>query len=1124
MALVLTSRSAAWGNDIYPTNSHNIGSSNAGYYAGEVPFGSGSREIPHNDGRSTTQWCYVTPKVTARLNRDHSITITRIEATGLKFCYEDNGIPVGTRLWGMTGDYFVRASNGNNWWWDKIYNWTTSYYTNSLASYCTGLSPASRTVWAGSHTIPCGGSWEVDVAEYVSNGGELGLNRTVTVKMSNTYSKPAPQPPSLSVSCGPSTTTATVGSFSASGDYGYCDNQSNSTKWYLYRNSDMTGLVSSGSGSSSTFSGLAPNTKYYVNVIRNNGCFVVERNCSFTTLTPNTLSDPKATAWNAGCVRVAVQYGGKVYPPTTTVKIRKCNGGSWKTVGTTDTTTVDTVCFGDLEEETCYQVQACTQTTAGTYCGNTVTFTTPKKCVQGVVTSTDVVLDKKTWAVNATVCVHWEAYAAPASLAVQYRVKGGFNPEWIETEPLLIPGPVPNGGKLEGDHCFVLPTLFPNLTEYEMRLHGMTDDGTCDLLTDPTTFTTPLVPEPDPVKVCETMTYLSELICQSVKKLYDGNKAIFANPTSAELCDPYSDNPTHLTIWSRILRFFHGMNCLLCNMADVGLKSGTDKQYYVGEIGWVDVLEEVLSDEDSESWRIVASNAIQAYIDAKLHEVWHYHKTVDYIVGNRDEMLALPSNAASCIVAAENKVYVKSGSAWVEALPKDQPDNFAVYHINNAYKSSFGDVKAESAWYYFEGTWNNLDANTAALAKEVDEMWDKRGEASFNEPGTDRMYIQVNQANFDYSQLGCDKRRVCFVVEDMEQPPKGYHRVKFVTGEQATLIQDQDVLDGATAQQPADPQRTGYTFNGWSKQGETTPYDWSSRVTEDLILEAKWIANVYNVTFDLNGATGTAPAAITAEYGTSITLPDDTGFSMAGGQFLGWMRDGVPFYAADKIVGDTVLKAMWAMDEFDVVFHPENGQPDIPVHLTYGSSPAVQADPVKDDFIFIGWFTSPTPGTGAPFSFNEAMLGPMDVYARYVPSHYTITYDSAGGSDVPAQTVAYNSYPTAPASPTKDGMVFGYWMKDGRRYYFDEPITKDVDLVARWLHLYTVKFIDSFGDTVSPDQQIVEGSAFGVLLPVPPARPDYTFDGWYTSDGHKWNGDTDVVTSDMTLTAVYRSV
>lgn len=210
------------------------------------------------------------------------------------------------------------------------------------------------------------------------------------------------------------------------------------------------------------------------------------------------------------------------------------------------------------------------------------------------------------------------------------------------------------------------------------------------------------------------------------------------------------------------------------------------------------------------------------------------------------------------------------------------------------------------------------------------------------------------------------------------------------------------------------------------------------------------------------------------------------------------------------------------MDEFDLTVHPENGDTPYTIHLTYGSAPAAQPDPVKAESVFMGWFTSPTEGTGAKFDFTRPLYGPTDVYARWVPSHYTIDFDSAGGSAVLQQIVRYRSFPQIPTDPTKTGMVFGWWMRDGQRYLFNEPITENVQLVAKWLNRYTVKFIDSFDDTVWPDQIVTEGNPVSTIGRPTPTRPGYTFTGWFKqSDGSRWDINNDLVGENMTLVAIF---
>lgn len=64
------------------------------------------------------------------------------------------------------------------------------------------------------------------------------------------------------------------------------------------------------------------------------------------------------------------------------------------------------------------------------------------------------------------------------------------------------------------------------------------------------------------------------------------------------------------------------------------------------------------------------------------------------------------------------------------------------------------------------------------------------------------------------------------------------HTVTFSDPDGNTSTPAQTVNDGATATAPQDPTRDGYTFDGWYLDGEK--YDFSTPVTEDITLVAKW--------------------------------------------------------------------------------------------------------------------------------------------------------------------------------------------------------------------------------------------------------------------------------------------
>lgn len=63
---------------------------------------------------------------------------------------------------------------------------------------------------------------------------------------------------------------------------------------------------------------------------------------------------------------------------------------------------------------------------------------------------------------------------------------------------------------------------------------------------------------------------------------------------------------------------------------------------------------------------------------------------------------------------------------------------------------------------------------------------------------------------------------------------------------------------------------------------------------------------------------------------------------------------------------------------------------------------------------------------------------------------YTVTFNPAGGSVVPGQTVESGHLATEPAAPTRDGYNFTGWLKDGQRYDFSTPVTGNLYLSAGW--------------------------------------------------------------------------
>ena len=110
-----------------------------------------------------------------------------------------------------------------------------------------------------------------------------------------------------------------------------------------------------------------------------------------------------------------------------------------------------------------------------------------------------------------------------------------------------------------------------------------------------------------------------------------------------------------------------------------------------------------------------------------------------------------------------------------------------------------------------------------------------------------------------------------------------------------TITQDY----GTAINQPADPTRTGYTFNGWNKDiPKTMP-------AENLTITAQWTANTYTVTFEVYGGTLNGDATKTVTYGQTYgELPTATP-SNDTMVFLGWFTGTV---GGEKVTADTTVQ------------------------------------------------------------------------------------------------------------------------------------------------------------------------------------------------------------------------
>ncbi|NLL63379.1 MAG: InlB B-repeat-containing protein, partial [Ruminococcaceae bacterium] len=129
-----------------------------------------------------------------------------------------------------------------------------------------------------------------------------------------------------------------------------------------------------------------------------------------------------------------------------------------------------------------------------------------------------------------------------------------------------------------------------------------------------------------------------------------------------------------------------------------------------------------------------------------------------------------------------------------------------------------------------------------------------------------------------------------------------------------------NVIPNSTVAEPTpDPTVEGYTFGGWYTDKDCeNAYDFSTAVTADITLYAKWTANAYEIRFNKNtdGATGIMDN-LQMKFDEAKNLTANA-FARAGYTFAGWAKSaaGVVEYANGALVENLTSVANDIVDLF----------------------------------------------------------------------------------------------------------------------------------------------------------------------------------------------------------------
>lgn len=140
-------------------------------------------------------------------------------------------------------------------------------------------------------------------------------------------------------------------------------------------------------------------------------------------------------------------------------------------------------------------------------------------------------------------------------------------------------------------------------------------------------------------------------------------------------------------------------------------------------------------------------------------------------------------------------------------------------------------------------------------------------------------------------------------------------------------------------------------------------------------------------------------------------------------------------------------------------------------------------------YTFGGW--NKADGTAWDYA-SDKVTDNITLYAKWAANTYTITFDTAGGSEIAPITQDYGTQIAVPEAPTREGYTFTGWDREIPTTMPAENMT----VTAQWkINRYTITFDTNGGSEIAP---ITQDYGTNITSPADPTREGYTFIGWDT--------------------------
>ena len=366
-----------------------------------------------------------------------------------------------------------------------------------------------------------------------------------------------------------------------------------------------------------------------------------------------------------------------------------------------------------------------------------------------------------------------------------------------------------------------------------------------------------------------------------------------------------------------------------------------------------------------------------------------------------------------------------------------------------------------------------------------------------------------------------------------------------IAGDEGPIVQNTEF--GAPIVAPGTPEKSGFTFNGW------TPAPASTVPDEDVTYTAIWEASgdtPYSVTVYTMGTDGAYDSGITtAKTGVTGAPVDAASAALEAGFYYDVDHAG---YAATGVIaadGSTALTVYVGRSQYALTFSIDGNDtvtqvyygaaisapaaakegydftgwsPEVPATMpaadstytaqfeintypvewtidgasqitdvTFGEVP-VAPEAAKEGHTFAGWFVTGDSTETIVTSFPAVGVDGAAYTAKFTINQYTLTF-IVNGETYQVITQDYGTQVTPPADPTMEGNDFSCWKVDG--------VSTDV---PETMPAQDMTFVAAFGLATFNFTYVIDGASTTIayeygetVAAIPnPSKTGYTFTGW----------------------------